>query len=91
MVNADETSQTNAKDSALQSEAASTTLNLKSITEGQNERGIPCVKFIDDIGIFAETFNPPASAEILIGAYTDLFSKFKTYETNLSQKSKTFL
>jgi len=72
---------------ALEAEARSTSLNLTSIIDGENERGIPCVKFVEDIGAFADSFTPSASAEILIGAFTDLFSKFKTYETSLSQKS----
>lgn len=74
----------------LQVEASNTSLNLSSITEGQNERGIPSVKFIDDIGSFAVSFTPPASAELLIGAFTDLFQKYKAYETNLSQKRVNF-
>jgi hypothetical protein len=61
-------------------------MSLLSITEGENERGIPVVKFIDDVGAFAESFSPTASAELLIGAYSELHSKFKTYETSLTQK-----
>ncbi|CAB9507926.1 Prefoldin subunit 3 [Seminavis robusta] len=61
-------------------------MSLLSITDGENERGIPVVKFIDDVGAFAESFTPPASAELLIGAYTELHSKFKTYEISLTQK-----
>jgi len=64
-------------------------MSLLSITDGENERGIPVVKFIDDVGAFAESFTPAASAELLIGAYTELHSKFKTYEISLSQK-RTF-
>lgn len=63
-------------------------LQLESITDGQSERGIPVVKFLDDITAFSTSFDPPASAELLIGAYSDLFSKFKSYEGSLSQKSK---
>lgn len=77
---------TNRISKALEEEASSTSLNLSSITDGQNERGIPCVKFIEDIGAFADSFTPVSSAEILIGAFTDLFSKFKAYETSLGQK-----
>ena len=73
---------------ALTEEAENSNISLESITDGTNERGIPKVKFIDDIGEFAESFNPPASSELLIGAFSDLFGKFKTYETSLSQKSK---
>jgi len=61
-------------------------MSLLSITDGENERGIPLVKFIDDVGAFADSFTPPASAELLIGAYTELHSKFKTYEISLTQK-----
>ena len=61
-------------------------MSLLSITDGENERGIPIVKFIDNVGEFAESFTPPASAELLIGAYTELHSKFKTYEISLTQK-----
>lgn len=64
-------------------------MSLLSITEGENERGIPFVKFIDDVEVFANTFSPPASAELLIGAYSELHSKFKTFETSLTQKSKS--
>lgn len=74
---------------ALAKEAENTSLSLESVTDGKSERGIPQVKFIDDIGKFAESFNPPASAELLIGAYSDLFSKFKAYEQSLSQKRES--
>lgn len=71
---------------AFEEEANTTNLNLESITDGFNERKIPIVKFIDDVGAFAGSFSPPASAELLIGAYSDLLSKFKDYETTLAQK-----
>ena len=64
-------------------------MSLLSITDGENERGIPFVKFIDDVEAFARTFSPPATAEVLIGAYSELHSKFKTFETSLGQKSKS--
>jgi hypothetical protein len=63
-------------------------MSLLSITEGENARGIPFVKFIDDVDSFANSFTPPASAELMIGAYSELHSKFKTFETSLTQKSK---
>lgn len=63
-------------------------MSLLSITEGENGRGIPFVKFIDDVEEFANSFTPPATAELLIGAYSELHSKFKTFETTLTQKSK---
>jgi hypothetical protein len=65
-------------------------MSLLSITDGDNGRGIPLVKFIDDVEEFANTFSPPASAELLIGAYSELHNKFKTFEATLAQKSKSF-
>mmetsp|Transcript_5728 Transcript_5728/g.14304 ORF Transcript_5728/g.14304 Transcript_5728/m.14304 type:complete len:94 (-) Transcript_5728:522-803(-) len=61
-------------------------MSLLSITDGENDRGIPLVKFIDDVDAFANSFTPPSSAELLIGAYSELHSKFKTFETSLTQK-----
>ena len=66
-------------------------ISLESITDGKNERGIPGTKFLDDIDSFANSFDPPASSELLIGAYSDLYSKFKAYEQQLSQKRSTYL
>ena len=63
-------------------------MSLLDITDGENERKIPAAKFIEDIAAFAASFSPPASAELLIGAYSELHSKFKTFETSLTQKSK---
>jgi hypothetical protein len=65
-------------------------ISLESITDGKNERGIPATKFLDDIELFANSFNPPASSELLIGAYSDLYSKFKAYEQQLEQKRATY-
>ena len=65
-------------------------ISLESITEGTNVRGIPTKKYLDDIDIFANSFNPPASSELLIGAYSDLYSKFKAYEQQLEQKKQTY-
>jgi len=65
-------------------------ISLDSITEGKNDRGIPATKFLDDIDLFANSFNPPASSELLIGAYSDLYSKFKAYEQQLEQKKGTY-
>ena len=74
---------------ALEEEASKTSLKLESITDGQNERGIPAAKFIEDIETFANSFTPPASAELLIGAYSDLFAKYKRYEDSLNGKSES--
>lgn len=73
---------------ALTKEAENTSLKLESITDGANEHGVPKVLFVDDITTFAKSFDPPASAELMIGAFSDLFGKFKTYETSLMQKSE---
>lgn len=63
-------------------------LNLSHITNGETERGIPLAKFIENVDDFARTFQPPAQAELLIGAYSDLMNRYKVYETRLSQKRK---
>lgn len=63
-------------------------LSLSDIIEGENERGIPIAKFVDDLDTFADSFTPTASAELLIGAYSDLHAKYKAYEMTLTQKSK---
>jgi prefoldin subunit 5 len=65
-------------------------ISLESITEGKNARGIPETKFLDDIDAFANSFDPPAQPELLIGAYSDLYSKFKAYEQQLSAKRATY-
>lgn len=65
-------------------------MSLLSITDGENDRGIPLVKFIDDVDAFASSFTPPTSAELLIGAYSELHSKFKTFETSLTQKKQNY-
>lgn len=65
-------------------------MSLLSITDGENDRGIPLVKFIDDVDAFANSFTPPSSAELLIGAYSELHSKFKTFETSLTQKKQNY-
>jgi hypothetical protein len=63
-------------------------MSLLSISDGENARGIPIVKFIDNVEEFSNSFEPPASAELLVGAYSELHSKFKTFETSLTQKSE---
>jgi hypothetical protein len=64
--------------------------HVLDITDGENERKIPAAKFIDDIGAFSESFQPPASAELLIGAYSELHNKYKTFEVTLTRK-RTFV
>lgn len=62
-------------------------LSLLDITNGENERKIPVAKFVEDIGQFSASFTPPASAELLIGAYSELHTKYKMYESSLTRKS----
>ncbi|GKY92371.1 hypothetical protein MPSEU_000208000 [Mayamaea pseudoterrestris] len=61
-------------------------LKLEDISDGMSERGIPRAKFIDDVAAFAASFEPEASAELLIGAFTDLHSKYKQREYASTQK-----
>jgi hypothetical protein len=61
-------------------------LKLEDISDGFNERGIPQAKFIEDVAAFASSFVPEASAELLIGAFTDLHSKYKQREFASTQK-----
>lgn len=61
-------------------------MSLQDITDGDNGRGIPAVLFVDDITAFAESFTPHAQAELLIGAYTQLHSKYKSSEASLKSK-----
>ena len=61
-------------------------ISLQNIIDGTNERSIPKTKFIDDIDMFSGSFDPPASPELLIGAYSDLHSKFKQIEQQLTEK-----
>lgn len=64
-------------------------LKLGDITDGVNERNIPLAKFIDeDIDAFAASFDPPASSELLIGAFTDLHNKYKSVEASLTSRRK---
>lgn len=75
---------------ALADDDAVANISLDSITEGKNARGIPAAKFLEDIDLFASSFAPPASPELLIGAYSDLYSKFKAYEQQLASKCATY-
>lgn len=53
------------------------------IIEGKNPRGIPASKFIDNV----EDFLGNVSVEAALGAFNDLYSKYKYMETNF-EKSK---
>ena len=61
-------------------------MKLSEITSGLNDRGIPEALFIDDIGAFAAE-KGGASAELLIGAFSQLHEKYKTSEMRLQYKS----
>ena len=74
------------EENAAKEEEDVPSISLLDITEGDNERGIPKAKFIDDVGSFSVSFQPEASAEILIGAYSDLRVKYRTYEAQLQQR-----
>lgn len=77
-----------ANDQILEAPAPQPDMSLVDITDGENERKIPRVKFPEDVEAFANSFEPAASAELLIGAYTELHNKFKSFEANLEKKSK---
>ena len=66
-------------------------MSLEDITDGDNGRGIPAAKFIDDVASFSLSlgFQPKASPELLIVAYTQLLSKYRSSESNL-QSRRTF-
>lgn len=76
------------KEDALTSEAEQTSLSFGDITDGVSPRDIPKVKFIEDITAFSNTFDPPASSELMIGAFSDLFGKMKNVEQTLAQRAK---
>lgn len=61
-------------------------MSLEDITDGRNERGIPAALFIEDIGKFSAD-KGGASAELLIGAYTELLGKYQESERQLQSKS----
>jgi hypothetical protein len=73
---------------ALTKEAEQTSLSIESITDGVSERGIPNVKFVEEIDSFSKSFNPPASAELMIGAFSDIFGKMKGVEGTLGQRAQ---
>ena len=73
-------------------------LTLQDITEtpptsmeGEDDTNqsttIPKVRFIDDIAQYIESFTPKlVTAELLVGAYTQLHTKYKLSETSLLRK-----
>ncbi len=76
------------KEDELTSEAEQTALSFGDITDGVSPRDIPKVKFIEDITAFSNTFDPPASSELMIGAFSDLFGKMKNVEQTLAQRGE---
>uniref|UniRef100_A0A7S3Q0Q6 Prefoldin subunit 3 n=1 Tax=Chaetoceros debilis TaxID=122233 RepID=A0A7S3Q0Q6_9STRA len=81
------------KEDALLQEGKSSSLSLASITDGFATEhdgvagAVPKARFIEDIDAFSTSFDPPASAELMIGAYSDLFGKLKTLEESLAQRA----
>jgi hypothetical protein len=64
-----------------------TPMNTEGGNEAYQSTSIPKVKFIDDIGQYIESFTPKlVTAELLIGAYTQLHTKYKLSETSLLRK-----
>jgi hypothetical protein len=75
-------------------------LSLNDIIDGDNGRGIPSVKFVsEDVGMFVDglfgpgnsgnsgsTGNGTVSAELLIGAFSQLHAKYKSSEASLQGK-----
>jgi prefoldin subunit 5 len=61
-------------------------LTLDDVTDGKSPRGIPAAKFVEDVQSFSLQFIPPASAEHMIGAYTELYQRYKRYESVFLQK-----
>ena len=88
------------KDNGTEETTMIAILTLQDITEipptsmeGKNETHrsttIPKVKFIDDITQYIESFTPKVvTSELLIGAYTQLHTKYKLSETSLLRKRK---
>jgi len=78
------------RDAALKKESEETSLDITSITEGMastSASAIPKVKFIEDIEGFSNSFDPPASVELMIGAFSDLFGKMKGLEVTMNQRA----
>jgi hypothetical protein len=67
-------------------------LTLPDITDVQeppHPRGIPAVKFLEDIADYVASFAPKrVTAELLIGAYTQLHTKYKLSESSLLRKRR---
>ncbi len=79
------------KEATLKSEAEQTSLSFQSITDGMASRDIPKVKFVEDIEGFSNSFDPPASVELMIGAFSDLFGKMKAIEGTLAQRCESVI
>lgn len=72
-------------------------LSLNDIIDGDNGRGIPSVKFVsEDVGMFVDGIfggsqdntggAATVSAELLIGAFSQLHAKYKSSEASLQGK-----
>lgn len=56
------------------------------ISDGKNPRGIPAAKFIDNL----EEFLNDTSVEASIGAYNDLYQKYKYMEKNFDKSKSVY-
>lgn len=61
-------------------------LTLGDIIQNTTARGLPQAKFLDSVETFATSFDPPASSELLIGAYSELYQRYKGMEMSLDNK-----
>lgn len=58
----------------------------KALTDGKNARGIPNVKFIDNVEEFLSTLIPGGCpVETALGAFNELYSKYKFMEGSLGR------
>lgn len=60
------------------------------LSSAPNKFNIPVKRLPNPNPNHHHSFKPVASSEVLIGAFSELFSKFKAYETNLSNKRLTY-
>jgi hypothetical protein len=65
-----------------------TTTSGSSNNTQQQQQQIPKVRFIEDITQYVQSFPSPyiVTAELLIGAFTQLHTKYKLSETSLLRK-----
>jgi hypothetical protein len=67
-------------------------VDITDVIDPPHPRGIPAVKFLEDIHEYVESFAPKrVTAELLIGAYTQLHTKYKLSESSLLRKRRCLL